>query len=197
MKNIFKTKAFPAAILSFACIGILSTCWLVDKEEKTRFRPQETVPDAEVREWVEAAQPDPTASPAGHIGTDTSAYAPAQPREPADSQETYPRVVDDTEPLVVIDFTPEPEQLQPEAPETPVVTGDSTDPSMPPVYTPEDLKPAPAATPAQPAAPAAGSSNGNGAVYDPVFGWVVPGQVSQTSMDSAGDPNKMVGNMGN
>lgn len=45
--------------------------------------------------------------------------------------------------------------------------------------------------------PAAGSTNENGAVYDPVFGWVVPGQVNQTTVDSGGDPNKMVGNMGN
>ena len=35
------------------------------------------------------------------------------------------------------------------------------------------------------------------AVYDPVFGWVVPGQVNQATVDSSGDPNKMVGNMGN
>ena len=45
--------------------------------------------------------------------------------------------------------------------------------------------------------PAAGSTNENGAVYDPVFGWVVPGQVNQTTVDSGGDPGKMVGNMGN
>ena len=29
--------------------------------------------------------------------------------------------------------------------------------------------------------PVPGSSNGNGAVYDPVFGWVVPGNVQQRS----------------
>ena len=45
--------------------------------------------------------------------------------------------------------------------------------------------------------PPAGTTNENGAVYDPVFGWVVPGQVNQTTVDSSGDPNKMVGNMGN
>ena len=30
-----------------------------------------------------------------------------------------------------------------------------------------------------------------------VFGWVVPGQVNQSTADSGGDPNKMVENMGN
>ena len=44
--------------------------------------------------------------------------------------------------------------------------------------------------------PAPGSSNGSGAVYDPVFGWVVPGDVQQSTGDSDGDLNKQVGNMG-
>ena len=44
--------------------------------------------------------------------------------------------------------------------------------------------------------PVPGSSNGNGAVYDPVFGWVVPGNVQQSTGDSDGDLNKQVGNMG-
>ena len=39
---------------------------------------------------------------------------------------------------------------------------------------------------------APGSSNGNGAVYDPVFGWVVPGDVQQSTGDSDGDLNKQV-----
>ena len=34
------------------------------------------------------------------------------------------------------------------------------------------------------------------AVYDPVFGWVVPGDVQQSVGDSDGDINKQVGNMG-
>lgn len=41
-----------------------------------------------------------------------------------------------------------------------------------------------------------GSSNGSGAVYDPVFGWVVPGDVQQSTGGSDGDLNKQVGNMG-
>ena len=68
-------------------------------------------------------------------------------------------------------------------------------PEQPVNTTPEVTAPAPE-TPAN-NGPEAGSTNGNGAVYDPVFGWVIPGQVSQSTMDSEGDPNKMVGNMGN
>lgn len=44
--------------------------------------------------------------------------------------------------------------------------------------------------------PAPGASNGNGAVYDPVFGWIVPGNGQETIGDSDGDINKQVGNMG-
>ena len=64
------------------------------------------------------------------------------------------------------------------------------DPSVPEVTAP----PAEQAPPSN--EPVPGSSNGNGAVYDPVFGWVVPGNVQQSTGDSDGDLNKQVGNMG-
>jgi len=64
------------------------------------------------------------------------------------------------------------------------------DPSVPEVTAP----PAEQTPPSN--EPAPGSSNGNGAVYDPVFGWVVPGDVQQSTGDSDGDLNKQVGNMG-
>ena len=64
------------------------------------------------------------------------------------------------------------------------------DPSVPEVTAP----PAEQTPPSN--EPAPGSSNGNGAVYDPVFGWVVPGNVQQSTGDSDGDLNKQVGNMG-
>ena len=64
------------------------------------------------------------------------------------------------------------------------------DPSVPEVTAP----PAEQALPSN--EPAPGSSNGNGAIYDPVFGWVVPGDVQQSTGDSDGDLNKQVGNMG-
>ena len=49
------------------------------------------------------------------------------------------------------------------------------DPSVPEVTAP----PAEQAPPSN--EPVPGSSNGNGAVYDPVFGWVVPGNVQPVS----------------
>ena len=64
------------------------------------------------------------------------------------------------------------------------------DPSVPEVTAP----PAEQTPPSN--EPVPGSSNGTGAVYDPVFGWVIPGDVQQSTGDSDGDLNKQVGNMG-
>lgn len=199
MKNIFKTKAVPAAALSLACIGILAVSLLAGREKKPDFQPEEPVREASIQEWKETLpdagrQPD-TSSPAGNGGNGSGAYAASQPPDSGAGAESYPKVTEETEQLVAIDFTPEAEKLHPDPPEAPSAEGDADDPGQPPEYTPEELEPEPTTSPTQPDTPAAGAVNGNGAVYDPVFGWVVPGNVSQTPMDSAGDPDKMVGNM--
>ena len=114
------------------------------------------------------------------------------------SEEEYPKVTSETEDEVVIDFTDteKPKETPPPEPESrPTVEGtidtppSDNDPSVPKVTAPPEEKPANNE-------PAPGSSNGNGAVYDPVFGWVVPGDVQQSAGDSDGDLNKQVGNMG-
>lgn len=200
-KNIFKSKAFPAAALTTACIGILAACFLFGREEKPDFQPEEPVPGPIAQEWQET--PSPTAPvqhqatpvPIGNSGTPTGSPVAAQEQAPADVMESYPQVTSESDQLVTIDFTPETEKLQPEPPEAPSAEADDTDPEQPPAYAPEELEPEPTAPPAQPDTPAAGASDGNGAVYDPVFGWVTPSTVEQTTMDSAGDPDKMVGNM--
>lgn len=193
-KNIFKSKAFPIAALTAACIGILAACFLFGREEKPDFQPEEPVSGPIAQEWQET--PSPTA-PSQSQTTPVSTGSPAATREQAqtDVMESYPQVTSESDQLVTIDFTPETEKLQPDLPEPPKAEADVTDPEQPPAYTPEELDPDPTAPPAQPDTPAAGASDGNGAVYDPVFGWVTPSMVEQTTMDSAGDPDKMVGNM--
>ena len=199
-KNIFKTKAFPAAALATACIGILAACFLFGREEKPDFQPEEPVPGPTAQEWQETPSPtapvETRATPAA-TGNSTSPAGSTAAREqkPDDILEAYPMVTGETDQLVTIDFTPETEALQPDPPEPPTAEADATDPEQPPSYTPEELEPEPTAPPAQPDTPAAGATGENGAVYDPVFGWVVPSTVEQSTMDSAGDPDKMVGNM--
>ncbi|MCI9189768.1 MAG: hypothetical protein HFH84_09085 [Lachnospiraceae bacterium] len=199
-KNIFKTKAFPAAALATACIGILAACFLFGREEKPDFQPEEPVPGSIAQEWQETPSPtapvETRATPAT-TGNSTSPAGSTAAREqkPDDILEAYPMVTGETDQLVTIDFTPETEALQPEPPKAPAAGADATDPEQPPSYTLEELEPEPTAPPAQPDTPAAGATGENGAVYDPVFGWVVPSTVEQSTMDSAGDPDKMVGNM--
>ena len=105
----------------------------------------------------------------------------------------------ETEDEVVIDFTDteKPETTPPPAPEGKTEREDpgedhpvNSDPEVPKVTTPPAEK--------EPAnnEPAPGASNGSGAVYDPVFGWIVPGNGQETIGDSDGDINKQVGNMG-
>ena len=188
MKNIFKSKKFLFSMLAAACIGILAVCFVVNRDRDNNFQPEDVAANTGTQEWQES--PAPTVNTATPVPTHTP--APAATKEP---MEEYPRVVDESENEVVIDFTPEGEDLKTEPPEPPAAEGDPEDSSAPPTYAPEETEPAPTTPPAQDNTPAPGSTNGNGAVYDPVFGWVVPGQVEQTTSGSTGDPDKMVGDM--
>lgn len=182
MKKIFKSKKFLFSVLAAACIGILAVCFVVNRDRDNNFQPEDVAANNGAPELQES--PAPAANTATPVPTHTP--APAATKEP---MEEYPKVVDESESEVVIDFTPEGEDLKTESPEPPAAEGDPEDPSAPPTYAPEETKPA------QDNTPAPGSTNENGAVYDPVFGWVIPSQVEQTTSDSTGDPNKMVGDM--
>ena len=108
----------------------------------------------------------------------------------------YQSVAEESEQLVVADFFPTEtkDETPPPPPEGKTVI---TDPGEDhPVNQAPETAPSSTDT-GKDSTPPAGTTNENGAVYDPVFGWVVPGQVNQATVDSSGDPNKMVGNMGN
>ena len=188
MKKFIRSKGFLLSVLAAACIGILTICFVVNRDTDNDFQPEEIASNTETQELQ--VTPTPAASTERPAPTHTP--APVVTKDP---MEGYPKVVDDSEDEVVIDFTPEGEELQPETPEPPAAEGDATDPSAPPTYAPEATEPEPTAPPTQNNTPAPGSTNENGAVYDPVFGWVVPSQIEQTTSDSNGDPNKMVGDM--
>lgn len=188
MKNFIRSRGFLLSVLAIACIGILTVCFVVNRHTDNNFQPEEIASNTQTQE------PQVTPAPATNTESPAPAHTPA-PAATKDPMEEYPKVVDESEDEVVIDFTPESEELQPETPEPPAAEGDTTDPSAPPTYAPEKTEPEPTAPPAQNSTPAPGSTNENGAVYDPVFGWVMPSQIEQTTSDSNGDPNKMVGDM--
>lgn len=193
MKNILKSRGFLIAVLCIACIGILAACWYVSREKPAEFQPEESGITTESGDWRE---PEASGSKpeTGENGAD--AYTPPSQSVTEDALEDYPKVESESGDEVVIDFTPteKTEETPPEAPEGKHVIEDPG--------SDHPVNPSPEVTAPEPETeadngPEAGSTNGNGAVYDPVFGWVVPGEVSQSTMDSDGDPNKMVGNMGN
>ena len=171
MKKFFQSKGFIVSSLALLCVTILGVCWFVSRDRTEDFRPDESPPSSVTGDWSDG-------------GTQT---------------DSDPKVTSQTEDEVVIDFTDteKPEETPPPVPEGKTEIKDSgqehtvnPDPSVPEVTAP----PAEQAPPSN--EPVPGSSNGNGAVYDPVFGWVVPGNVQQSTGDSDGDLNKQVGNMG-
>lgn len=190
MKTFFKSKGFIISVLVILCVAILGICWFVNREHTEEFKPDESSSGSMISDWSD-----------GGVKTENSAdgaenYSPGQS---SGSEEEYPKVVSEAEDEVVIDFTDteRPEETPPPEPESrPVVEGSmdappsDTDPNVPTVTAP------PAEGSAGGNEPAPGSSNGSGAVYDPVFGWVVPGDVQQSTGGSDGDLNKQVGNMG-
>ena len=190
MKKFLKSKGFLVTVLSVSCIAILAACWLVGRDTKTAFLPDEQPPDATQEEWKD------TPETAGNSSREhTDAAVPGQNRT-EEKLEGYPKVEEESEQEVVIDFIPTEtkDETPPPPPEDKTVTAEpdrETSTTSAPEVSPSSKDTGKDET------PAAGSTNENGAVYDPVFGWVVPGQVNQTTVDSGGDPGKMVGNMGN
>lgn len=188
MKKFFQSKGFIVSSLAALCVVILGVCWFVSRDKPPEFKPDESPPSSTTSDWS-----DNGSMPGSDETNGADAYNPDQT---ADSKEEYPKVIEEEDKEVVIDFTPDSEKLQPEPPTPPEATGDLENPSEPPAYEPEQVAPPPTEAPAQDNTPAPGSSNGNGAIYDPVFGWVVPGDTQQSTGHSDGDMNKQVGNMG-
>ena len=189
MKKFFQSKGFIVTSLAVLCVAILGVCWFASRDRTEDFKPEESPPSSTTSDWSDGGTQTDGESGAG-------AYAPGQSSSP---EEEYPKVTSETEDEVVIDFTDteKPETTPPPAPEGKTEREDpgedhpvNPDPEVPKVTTPPAEK--------EPAnnEPAPGASTGSGAVYDPVFGWVVPGDVQQSVGDSDGDINKQVGNMG-
>ena len=194
MKNILKSRQFLCSVLAVACIGILVTCLVAGRQQKNDFKPEVLSETEDARQNPAAPASTVKSGSETHTGIAADTPVPAAVKEP-DPLAEYPKVTEETGDRVIVDFTPDSEELKPEPPAPPTTNDDTTDPSTPPVYTPEETEPEVPAPPVQDNTPAPGSTNGNGAVYDPVFGWVVPGNVEQSQTDSNGDPDKMVGDM--
>lgn len=180
MKKLFTSKPFIISAFCLLSVGILATCWIVSRDDSGIFTPEPPQASAPVDDWVETSS-----------GSEGSGAL--NPGANAEDKDAYPKIVEDNGQEVVIDFTPT-QSSAPEPPEVPAGKTETAETGSDHPVNPDPKVTAP--EPSKPSGPAPGSTNENGEFYDPVFGWVKPGQVNQQDVDSEGDPNKMVGNMG-
>lgn len=185
MKKLLTSKPFLVSTLVLASIAIVAACIFVSSDEPPEFVPEQPQQSQTVSDWSESGG---TAKPS------VSATTPAADSE----QEAYPKVTQDDGENVVIDFTPpqssaEAEQTEP--PEIPEGKTEVKEPGPPHPVNPDPVVKAPEPEPEQPSGPTPGSTNDQGQVYDPAFGWVTLSPVEQIHTDNDGDINKQVGNM--
>lgn len=210
MKKIWRSKGMIIG-LAAVCVLAAGICVIVRmKKDGGTFEPGKP-PDETVSEWEEPQRPDTEG---------TEAESNTVWEEPESRAERPDGTEDSSE--VVIEFTTEPSR--PEEPEPPEPKGEVTDPAAPPTYEAEEEAPpaeslhdeagegqkeiqteAPveqSSAPQEPevseqpeSTPQMDGVREDGAVYDPLFGWVIPSPIIQIEGDSDGDPNKMVGHM--
>ena len=186
MKNI-RSKDLILPALTVACVGILAACFLISRPPESDFQVEDESVVADPLDIPPASSPVPQTNETGN----TILPGPVATKDPISE---YPKVVEESDEKVTIEFTPNRKDVSSKTPDPPISDGDPTDPATPPSYPPTETQPD-SASERNNNGPTPGSTGNNGAVYDPVFGWVVPGQVEQTPADSTGDPTKMVGSM--
>ena len=122
MKKILRSRGFLVTVLSVSCFAILAVCWMLSQDTKTSFLPDEQPPDTVQEEWKDT--PDST-DPAGSSQNRTDAGIPGQ-NSAEEKLEGYPKVTEESEQEIVIDFVPEEtkDETPPPPPEGRTVTAD-------------------------------------------------------------------------
>lgn len=185
MKKLLTSKPFLASALTLASIAIVAVCIFVSGDKPPEFVPEQPQQTQTVSDWSESG---------GTEKPPASTTTPASDSE----QEVYPKVTQDDGENVVIDFTPpkssaEAEQAEP--PEMPEGKTEVQEPEPSHPVNPDPAVKAPEPEPEQSSGPAPGSTNDQGQVYDPAFGWVTLSPVEQIPTDNDGDINKQVASM--
>ena len=189
------TCFFIVAIVMLISFLLLAVCVIWNTSGQSEFSPDPAQAAAPIDSWTENSKPDYVSVPPEWKDTSGNAQA-GQPagENVTDPGLEYPKTITDTEDEVVINFT-DPNPFKEPPPET-IPDESNADTGEVPTQQPISTDP-PAVTPSAPqsSTPAPGSTNSSGEFYDPVFGWVKPGNVVVIDIDSDGDPDKMVGNM--
>ena len=181
---MLKSKAFILAAFTTLCAIILTAYILRSNDVKTELSQTSLPLEAPIENQAE----------------DVRAVVEVANSPPENTFDESPKIIKETEAEVIINLT-EPDTFEEPPPEAILETPVSQPSEMPTQQSPEATQPKatpPATTPSAPqsSTPVPGSTNSNGEFYDPVFGWVKPGEVVVTHIDSDGDINKMVGSMG-
>jgi len=185
MQKSKNPKMFIVGTAAVIFICVLTFFFVGGKNGRSEFIPESPEPVAVIESWTEnttSTIENTENSRNNPFNQPTEKQTTIQTEEPTQTEET-------TESAVIIYFN---EPTPPKEP-PPDITG--TNPDEPaPAESPDHVgqphdNPVPDST-------VAGNRNNKGEVYDPVFGWVTPGKAEQKNVDSQGDPNKMVGNMG-
>ena len=197
-KSVLASKPLIISVLALLCVGILIVCLVLGNDKNNEFTPDSSDYSQSIEPietWTEKPA-SPVNSPANLQVTET--VSPEQ--QPITEVPQYPLVIYEDENETIIDFTP---SVSPESNRTPPSESDASEdkPSIEyesPQIEGEGEKPTPSPSSTQPPSQTTppGSTNEQGQVYDPVFGWVYPGNVNQQDTGSDGDLNKQVGTMG-
>lgn len=186
-KKLFSPKTLMVGGLCLLCVATLVGVLYLTSTPKSTFTPEGDTSVGTNDKWEDNSESLPT---------DVNTQKPADGQTDTDAENQMDdkyQVVSESEDETVINMTPPAEK--PKAPEASGAAG-----------VPNDKKPNPDNS--VPAAPPAGGDcvpsapekkpepSQPGKVYDPVFGWIELSPGVGETVDSDGDPDKMVGSMG-
>lgn len=182
---------------SVLCIGILAAAYFLTRKPAAKFVPAAVETTTQTDSWEEKTATETESA--------AESSSPSDKKEGTEADNTQKIISEDeTTTTSSLSDTKTKEEAAKEIPsEKPVVTEDATNPEKPPEYdsnVPQQTQ-APTAALENKAdsttPPEADNNNSHaGQVYDPVFGWIITGDTHQDIIDSDGDINKQVGNMG-
>lgn len=195
------TNIVTTAALSLLCVGVLGGAILMNNRPKTDFVPAASEESSEGTWSEQETKPAQASIPK----TPESQEAHFETGSPEDEIQVVASEGDE----VLIDLTPPVTKPAAEATSLETKTAKScpdksakaeTAPNAPPEAIPEttpaslpagNQEPAPSEAPAPESPPAADDHAGQ--VYDPVFGWLTPGNPQADVLDNDGDVNKQIG----
>lgn len=197
IKNNKKKITLTICALSVLCIGVLTTAYFLTRKPDNEFVPAAVETSTQTGSWEEKTVPEAESA--------TESSSPSNKKEGTESDTTQ-RIISEDETTTtssLSDTKTKDESVKEMPSEKPTVTEDVTNPEKQPEYDPNipQQTQAPTVTPennadnSTPPVPENDATHA-GQVYDPVFGWVTTGDTQQDSIDSEGDINKQVGNMG-